>query len=62
MKFPLRKDIPWTPEEDALLRELARAGEDVAKIAKHLKRSAGSTRNRALRLDITLAKSRKVRL
>jgi hypothetical protein len=23
MKFPLRKDIPWRPEDDALLRELA---------------------------------------
>jgi hypothetical protein len=61
MKF-LRKDLPWKPEEDALLCELARAGEDVAKIAKQLNRSAGSTRNRALRLDITLARSRKVRL
>jgi hypothetical protein len=61
MKFPLRKDIPWRPEDDALLRELARAGEDVAKIAKHLNRGQGSTRNRALRLDIALAKARRLK-
>jgi hypothetical protein len=61
MKFPLRKDIPWRPEDDALLRELARAGEDLATIAKRLNRSKGSTRNRALRLDIALAKARKLK-
>jgi hypothetical protein len=61
MKFPLRKDIPWRPEDDALLRELARAGEQVAKIAKHLNRSEGSTRNRALRLNIALARARKLK-
>jgi hypothetical protein len=61
MKFPLRKDIPWRPEDDALLRELARAGEQVAKIAKRLNRSEGSTRNRALRLNITLARARKLK-
>jgi hypothetical protein len=59
--MPLRKDIPWSPEDDALSRELARAGEGVAKIAKHLNRSTGSTRNRALRLDIPLAKSRRLK-
>jgi hypothetical protein len=42
--------------------ELARAGEDVAKIAKHLNRSEGSTRNRALRLDIALAKARRLKI
>jgi hypothetical protein len=62
MKLPLRKDIPWRPEDDALLRELARAGEQVAKIAKHLNRSEGSTRNRALRLNIALAKPRRLRI
>jgi hypothetical protein len=61
MKFPLRKDVPWRPEDDALLRELARAGEQVAKIAKHLNRSEGSTRNRALRLNIALAKARRLK-
>jgi hypothetical protein len=62
MKFPLRKDIPWRPEDDALLREMARAGEQIAKIAKHLNRSEGSTRNRALRLDIAVAKARRLKI
>jgi hypothetical protein len=62
MKLPLRKDIPWRPEDDALLREMARAGEQVAKIAKQLNRSAGSTRNRALRLDIAVAKARRLKI
>jgi len=61
MNVPLRKGIPWRPEDDTLLRGLARAGEDVAKIAKRLNRSKGATRNRALRLDIALAKARRLK-
>jgi hypothetical protein len=60
-KLPPRKDIPWRPEEDALLRELARTGEDVAKIAKRLNRSSSATRNRALKLDVALAKARRLK-
>jgi hypothetical protein len=56
-----RKIIPWRPEDDALLRELARTGKEVAEIALRLNRSAGSTRHRALRLDIALAKSRRLK-
>ena len=61
MKPPTYLSDPWRPEDDALLRELARAGEQVAKIAKHLNRSQGSTRNRALRLNIALAKARRLK-
>jgi hypothetical protein len=61
MKVPRRQDIPWRPDEDALLRKLARTGEDVAKIAKHLSRSSSATRNRALKLDVALAKARKLK-
>ena len=47
--------VPWTPEEDSLLRSMAAAGESVAAIMKPLKRSKGSIRNRARILKIKLA-------
>jgi hypothetical protein len=56
---PVRRDVRWSLEEDALLRQLAQSGESVANIAAHLKRSAGAIRNRALRLNIALAKSQR---
>ena len=58
---PVHRDTPWTPEEDDLLRKLARSGESVANIAKHIDRSLGSIRNRAVRLNIALVKFRKVK-
>jgi hypothetical protein len=54
--------VPWTLQEDDLLREMARSGLSVAEIGKRINRSLGSIRNRALRLDIVLAKDRPVRL
>jgi DNA-binding NarL/FixJ family response regulator len=54
---PIGGTFTGLPRRDALLRELARSGESVANIAKHLNRSAGSVRNRALRQNIALAKS-----
>jgi len=56
---PIRRDVHWSLEEDALLRELAKSGESVANIATHLSRSAGAIRNRALRLNLALAKSQR---
>jgi DNA-binding NarL/FixJ family response regulator len=54
---PLRRDVHWTSEEDDILREMAGSGESVARIAQQLNRAPGSVRNRALRLNIPLAKS-----
>jgi hypothetical protein len=51
----LRKDIPWSAEDDNLLRELASSGESAAEIAKHMNRTTGSVRNRASKLNIPLA-------
>jgi DNA-binding NarL/FixJ family response regulator len=50
---------PWTPEEDELLRKLAKAGTSVPEIAKHIDRSRGSIRDHALKLNITLAKGQR---
>jgi IS30 family transposase len=60
MTSPLRRDVHWSPDEDHQLRTLARAGETAANIAKQINRSPGSVRNRALRLGITIKKSRRV--
>jgi hypothetical protein len=40
---------PWTPEEDELLRKLARSGESVMNITERLNRSDHSVRTRAVR-------------
>ena len=54
---PLVASPGWTREEDELLLALAFSGTSVAGIAKRLKRS----NNRANRLKIVLAKSRRVK-
>jgi hypothetical protein len=58
---PLRRDVHWTAEEDDILREMARLGESVARIAEKLNRATGSVRNRALKLQIPIARSRPVK-
>jgi hypothetical protein len=45
----------WTPEEDALLRSMAAAGESARAIARPLKRTPFSVRGRARTLKIKLA-------
>ena len=55
MTDPLRRVGPWTPEEDALLRSMAAAGQSVAAIMKPLNRTAKSVRRRAGVLKIKLA-------
>jgi DNA-directed RNA polymerase specialized sigma24 family protein len=52
---------PWPPEDDEKLRELAKSGESATEIAKHMDRSVDSVRTRASRLNIALAKSRKLK-
>ena len=59
---PSRRDLRWTPDEDDLLRELARAGEGASEISRRLNRSPSSIRERASRLKITLAKVRRLNL
>ena len=59
---PLRRDVHWTPEEDDVLREMARSGESAARIAEELNRATSSVRNRAARLNIQVAKARQVKL
>jgi hypothetical protein len=61
MTGPVRRDARWTPDEDDLLRKLARSGESVVNISERLNRSPGSIRKRSLRLNIALAKSRRLK-
>jgi DNA-binding NarL/FixJ family response regulator len=49
---------PWKPEERALLRTLAAKGKGLKEIAKALKRSEESTRDRAKEDGIAIAKLR----
>jgi hypothetical protein len=56
MTDSLRNSGPWTPEQDALLRSMAAAGESVAAITKPLKRTADSVRRRARTLQIKFAR------
>ena len=58
---PLIAGPPWTLEEDELLRSLALSGASVAAMAKRLQRSQAAVRNRANRLNIVVAKSRRVK-
>jgi hypothetical protein len=50
MKLPQ----PWTPEDEARLRELAASGRSVATIAERLKRTTAAIRYKARRLNISL--------
>jgi DNA-binding NarL/FixJ family response regulator len=56
---PLRR---FTPEEDDLLRMMARSGESAAEISKRLNRDRKAVRERASRLKIVIAKARKLKL
>jgi len=49
--------LPWTPEEEGLLRSMAAAGESAAAISTLLKRSPHAVRKRAKVLKIKLARS-----
>ena len=49
--------LPWSAEEEDLLRSLAAAGESAAAIATLLKRSHHAVRKRADLLEIKLARS-----
>ena len=53
---PVVGSLPWTPEEDDLLRELALSGKHAAAIAGQIKRSESAIRKRAVRLNLALAK------
>jgi hypothetical protein len=51
---PIRQGIRWSPEDDALLRELARARKSLTNIARQMNRSLKSIRTRAEKLNIAL--------
>jgi hypothetical protein len=53
---PVVGSLPWTPEENNLLRELALSGKHAAAIAGQMKRSESAIRKHAVRLNLTLAK------
>lgn len=54
----VRHKQPWKPEELGLLRTLAGKGQGLKAIAKALKRSEESTRDRAKQDGIAIAKLR----
>jgi HJR/Mrr/RecB family endonuclease len=49
---------PWTPQEDDLLRKLALSGSNITTIAVQIKRSHSAVRNRAIKLNIVVARVR----
>jgi DNA-directed RNA polymerase specialized sigma24 family protein len=46
--------MPWTPEQEAMLREEALAGRPVAEIASMMGRSLSAVRSRAFLLRVML--------
>jgi hypothetical protein len=50
---------PWTSHEDIVLQRLAAAGKYAATIAVEMNRSESAIRNRAEKLNITLAKAQR---
>jgi hypothetical protein len=59
-KKPL-KARPWTKEDVRVLKGLAREKTKTTVIARKLKRSVGSTHQKAMRLGVTLGGGRKNR-
>jgi len=53
-----RRNRPWKPEEDALLREMAEAGKSPFLASARLKRSASAVKDRASTLRISLKTKR----
>jgi recombinase len=53
----VRNNIPWSPEDDDLLRHMAASGIHLRNIANELNRSPGSVRVRAYRLKVKIAES-----
>ena len=53
--------LSWTPEQDNLLRSLARSGLGVTAIAERMGRRKAAIMNRAKTLEIAVAKDRKLR-
>ena len=46
----------WTPEDDAVIREAAKTGVSVSRLAVRLRRSEQSIKARARKLGVNLAK------
>ena len=50
--------IPWSPEDDERLRELALSGASLIEIAAQMGRNKASVRHRAQKLNIAIARDR----
>jgi hypothetical protein len=49
---------PWLDEDDKQLRSLALSGFSLTEISEQMQRGINSVRNRAMKLDIALARDR----
>jgi hypothetical protein len=56
---PIRRDVHWSLEEDALLRQLAQSGESVANIAAHFKAECWRNPQPGFETEYALAKSQR---
>jgi hypothetical protein len=54
----MSRNIPWSDEDDQLLRSLAFSGYSLAEIAHQMVRSKSSVRSRALKIEIAIARDR----
>ena len=54
----IRKKVPWSADDDQQLRSLALSGLSLTGIAQEMRRGTSSVRNRALKLNIALARDR----
>jgi hypothetical protein len=52
----IRRNRPWTPEDDSHLRTLLEGGASIALVAAKLKRTIGAVRGRAATIGISLKK------
>lgn len=57
----LRKNRPWTPEDDGQLRAMFLDGKTVAQVAIRIQRTGAATRNRAQHLRVSFAENLAIR-
>jgi hypothetical protein len=54
----MSRNIPWSNEDDQLLRGLAVSGFSLAEIAHQMVRGKSSVRSRALKIEVAIARDR----
>jgi hypothetical protein len=52
------RPMPWTPKQEAILRQEAQAGRPLAEIASRLRRSQRAVRSRAYILRVMLRRTK----